>query len=246
MDSDISEQALVITLSTGREVIGRLYYKTDSAVSIVRMSDMDTFTIGNTVIIDNTTSTTLVPFSSSRLSDSVTGYRFIRRSAIPIVDEAKNGPESIEPLAMTSETPGIGWKGSNRMMLSYAGGDTVGESTKWFQSFTLVNLGDPVTHNDHQALGTELDGIDRSIGTELTSPQASPVKSYAQRDMDKDGYDDIVVQHSDGYIELLLNLGDRMRSRGNIAYVPDLVSRGLSLGDFTYDGYADILGVDKE
>ena len=64
--------------------------------------------------------------------------------------------------------------------------------------------------------------------------------------MDKDGYDDIVVQHSDGYIELLLNLGDRIRSRGNIAYVPDLVSRGLSLGDFTHDGYADIHGVDKE
>lgn len=147
---------------------------------------------------------------------------------------------------MTSETPGIGWKGTNRMMLSYAGGDTVGEATKWFHTYTLVNLGDPVTHNDHKAPGTELDGIDRSIGTELTSPQASPVKSYAQRDMDKDGYDDIVVQHSDGYIELLLNLGDRIRSRGNIAYVPDLTSRGLSLGDFTHDGYADILGVDKE
>ncbi len=63
--------------------------------------------------------------------------------------------------------------------------------------------------------------------------------------MDDDGYDDIVVAHTDGHIELLLNLGDRVRSRGNIAYVPDITSRGLSLGDFTADGYADILGVDK-
>lgn len=50
----------------------------------------------------------------------------------------------------------------------------------------MVNLGDPVAHNDKKAPGTELDGIDRSIGTELTSPQSSPVKSYTQRDMDND------------------------------------------------------------
>ncbi len=37
-----------------------------------------------------------------------------------------------------------------------------------------------------------------------------------------------------------------MRSRGNIAYIPDITSRGISLGDFTADGYADILGVDKQ
>ncbi|MFZ2255908.1 MAG: hypothetical protein WAW59_02215 [Patescibacteria group bacterium] len=70
----------------------------------------------------------------------------------------------------------------------------------------MVNLGDPVAHNDKKAPGTELDGIDRSIGTQLTSPQASPIHSYTQRDMDNDGYEDIVVLHTDGYVELLLNL----------------------------------------
>lgn len=70
----------------------------------------------------------------------------------------------------------------------------------------MINLGDPVTHNDTKALGTELDGIDRSIGTELTSPQASPIQSYAQSDMDNDGYEDIVILHKDGYVQLLLNL----------------------------------------
>lgn len=43
--------------------------------------------------------------------------------------------------------------------------------------------------------------------------------------MDNDGYEDIVVLHSDGYVELLLNLADRIRSRGNIAYIPDLTDR---------------------
>lgn len=35
------------------------------------------------------------------------------------------------------------------MLLSYAAGDTVGEATKWFHTYTFVNLGDPVAHVDH-------------------------------------------------------------------------------------------------
>lgn len=61
----------------------------------------------------------------------------------------------------------------------------------------MVNLGDPVTHNDKRAPGTELDGIDRSIGTQLTSSLDSPVQSYIQADMTNDGIDDIVVLHTD-------------------------------------------------
>lgn len=37
-----------------------------------------------------------------------------------------------------------------------------------------------------------------------------------------------------------------MRSRGNIAYIPDMTARGFSLGDFTQDGYADLLSVDTK
>lgn len=105
----------------------------------------------------------------------------------------------------------------------------------------MINLGDPVAHNDKKAPGTELEGMDRSIGTELTSPQSSAIAHYATRDMNKDGLQDVVVQHNDGYVELILNLSDRMRSRGNIAYIPSIVTRGFSLGDFSNDGYADIL-----
>lgn len=65
------------------------------------------------------------PFSLTRLADDITGYRFVRQDATPIIDEAKQGPEAIESIGLARETPGIGWKGTNRMMLSYAGGDTV-------------------------------------------------------------------------------------------------------------------------
>jgi hypothetical protein len=34
----------------------------------------------------------------------------------------------------------------------------------------MINMGDPVAHVDKNAPGTEQEGIDRSIGTEITSP----------------------------------------------------------------------------
>ncbi len=63
--------------------------------------------------------------------------------------------------------------------------------------------------------------------------------------MDKDGYADMITLDRDGYLNLLLNMGSRFRPREVIAYTPDLVERGISLGDFHGDGYADILGIDN-
>ncbi len=130
-------------------------------------------------------------------------------------------------------------------MLSYSAGDTVGEATRWFQTYTFVNLGDPVTHVDAHAPGTEQEGIDRSIGTQIASSSHGNIASYAHRDMNHDGFEDMIVVYSDGFMELFLNLNGKFRSRGMIASVPDISSRGISLGDFSGDGYGDILGVNN-
>lgn len=47
--------------------------------------------------------------------------------------------------------------------------------------------------------------MDRSIGTQLTSGHGSRVKSFVRKDMNADGYEDIIVIYQDGYIELLQN-----------------------------------------
>lgn len=111
------------------------------------------------------------------------------------------------------------------MLLSYAAGDTVGEATKWFHTFTFVNLGDPVAHVDEKKTGTQLEGIDRTIGTRITSPNNRNISTVSHRDMNADGYEDIVTLHSDGHIGLFLNQVGKFRFREQIAYVPSLVSR---------------------
>jgi len=47
-------------------------------------------------------------------------------------------------LESSLEEGGIGWQDPNTMLLSFAAGESVGEATKHFQSFSLINLGDPV------------------------------------------------------------------------------------------------------
>lgn len=105
----------------------------------------------------------------------------------------------------------------------------------------MINLGDPVAHNDRGAPGTEKDGIDRTIGTQLARSGSDPIKSYKLADMNNDGYQDILIIRSSGSIELILNLGDRYRSKGVIAYIPDLAKSDITLGDFSHDGYSDIV-----
>ncbi len=61
--------------------------------------------------------------------------------------------------------------------------------------------------------------------------------------MNADGLLDLIVVYQDGFIELFLNQGNRFRSRGMIAYNKDLDSKKITFGDFTHDGYGDIVGL---
>lgn len=62
--------------------------------------------------------------------------------------------------------------------------------------------------------------------------------------MNGDGWADITVQYDDGYLELFLNLRGNFRSRGMVAYLPYVGDNPLQMGDFSGDGYADIVSLD--
>ncbi len=60
-----------------------------------------------------------------------------------------------------------------------------------------MNLGDPVAHVDHGRGGTEIDGIDRSIGSIITRGTQRGISDFFHRDMDADGIDDLIVVYTD-------------------------------------------------
>lgn len=122
--------------------------------------------------------------------------------------------------------------GDNRMLLSYSAGDTVGEATKWFHTYMMINMGDPVASVEKNAIGTQIDGLDRSIGTQIADGRKSQIHDFFQKDMNADGLDDVLVQYVDGYMELLLNIHGKFRSMGYIAYLPRLQNSLVRVGDF--------------
>ncbi len=122
--------------------------------------------------------------------------------------------------------------GDNRMLLSFAAGDTVGESTKWFHTYMLVNIGDPVASVNHGEPDTQIDGLDKSIGTQIADSRKSQIHDFFQKDMNADNLPDVLVQYSDGFMELLLNINGKFRSVGNIVYLPRLRNSLVQVADF--------------
>lgn len=55
------------------------------------------------------------------------------------------------------------------------------------------------------------------------------MSAYAHRDINADGYDDILTLDSAGYIDLLLNMGNRFQQKQKIAYVPDILGHGFQV-----------------
>lgn len=167
-------------------------------------------------------------------------FRIFKTLPYKIFDDTKTSPNNIDDIGTLPENLGVGWMGDNRMLLSFAGGDTVGEATKWFHTYMFVNLGDPVAHIKHNWWESIIDWLDRTIWTHLADSRRSYIQDFFQKDMNNDGLTDIVIQYVDGYIELLLNLGWKFRSIWNIAYIPNLTNSKILIADFTGDKYSDI------
>ncbi len=170
------------------------------------------------------------------------GFNIFRTTLTKELDETKNGPSHTNSLGALSEVPGVGWQWNNTMLLAYAGGDTVGETTKFFHTYSLVNLGDPVTHVDHNSTNnTQIDGIDRTLGSIIARGTRSGIVDVFHKDMDKDTLEDLIVSYEDGYMELFLNRAGKFRSRWMIMYNKDLDTKKIAFGDFRGDGFSDIV-----
>lgn len=106
-----------------------------------------------------------------------------------------------------------------------------------------MNLGDPVTHVDHGRPGTEIDGIDRTVGSIVARSNGAGIANFFHRDMNADAIEDLIVAYQDGYLELFLNHRGKFRSRGIVAYNKDIDATRITFGDFLNDGFGDIVGL---
>nr|MDD3720153.1 VCBS repeat-containing protein [Candidatus Gracilibacteria bacterium] len=169
---------------------------------------------------------------------------FADNTTLDAFSEADNS--SIENF---KDNKGVGWSGKNKSLLLFAAGESVGESTKKYSSFSLINLGDPVINlkNIKKKLpGTNVDrSFDSTVG-KLISKDSKNV-GYKILDYNNDKLDDLILIKSNSYIQLLENRGNlNFDNKGNLVYIPELGSKpSIESGDFTGDGYGDIFYVAK-
>ncbi len=234
---------LTLSLEDNGNTIGEMTITTDPKTSVEVASSL--INIRN-LTLESTHPFTRIDAYSKTFDTHARGYSIVKDIKKDILEERMIWQNGIDSIGSLSEIPWVGWHDNNRSLLSYAAGDTVWEATRWSHSYTFINLGDPVTHVDEHAVGTELEWIDRSIGTQISGGVHGSIKSFSHRDMDGDGYDDIIIVYDDGFLELLQNRNGKFHRQQMIAYLPNIGERGIEFWDFTGDRHADILGVDRE
>ncbi len=224
--------------------IATLVYMMDSNQSVVKQDTVNSIAVNTPIILSSWFS--IESLHSDPIHTNIIWYKILRPVSSDEIDETKNGPIHTDSIGASSEIPGVGWSQNNTMLLAYAWGDTVGESSRFFHTYSFVNLGDPVTHVDHWRANTEIDWIDRTVGSIITRGARTGIANFFHKDMDADGMEDLVILYDDGYIELFLNRGGKFRSRGMITYNKDLDTKNIAFGDFTSDGFGDIIGLSKD
>ena len=243
LNSENTSGDFTLDITDAGVVIAGVRYMMDQNISVALTDDIFTSSIRNTPVL-SVYGFEAQSYSNQAFGSQVQGYRVNRNSGSRTVDSTTIGPNGVDSFGAIADIPGVGWKDSNRTLLSYAAGDTVGEATRWSHTFTLINMGDPVAHVTQDRIGTHTDGVDRTVGTQIAQGRNAHIQEYFHKDMNNDGIEDMLVQYSDGYIELLLNLKGKFRSRGFVAHLPRLGNKPIQFADFQNDGYADIVSVD--
>lgn len=128
---------------------------------------------------------------------------------------AKSGQRGLEEYPTKT---GIGWEGTNRMLLEVAAGTTAGNATKFYQTFSTIVLGDAVSHLPKGAMSSN---FDHTIGTQIATGNGEQIESYKTIDANGDSVPDIVVFYESGKIQLLMNYGGSFRDMGYLASVSD-------------------------
>lgn len=179
--------------------------------------------------------------SSEGSEGIVFAFRDAVAGEIGRVDPAYAMKSSFGGLEEYSNQTGIGWDGTNRMLLEVAAGTTIGNATKFYQTFSTITLGDGVSHLPRLSRASN---FDRTIGTQISSGNGEQIESYKKIDANGDGVSDMVIFYESGKIQLLLNYVGTFKDMGYLAYVSDGGKGRKGVGDFFGDAYDDIVLTD--
>jgi hypothetical protein len=116
------------------------------------------------------------------------------------------------------------------MMLEFAAGNGMGDSTRFYQTYSTINLGDPVAHLPSKK--NPVTKQDRTIGKKIAEGKGEQIEAYKKLDFNGDNQEDLVIFYESGKVELLANYGGNFKNLGYWAYAPDAAVGSKNVGFF--------------
>lgn len=140
------------------------------------------------------------------------------------------------------ETLGIWFRAPFKNISNFAAGQNVGESTQWFASMFLINIGDPlVTRISDNKVAANTD-FDTSVWHTVYSDPGKTIFKVIPFDFNDDDIDDLLIAHTDGSIKLLKNYGgtDWYKDVQNLLLIADTIKE-IYVWDVDNNNYDDII-----
>ncbi|MBD3361137.1 hypothetical protein GF366_05050, partial [Candidatus Peregrinibacteria bacterium] len=156
---------------------------------------------------------------------------------------------SFDSLEDAKNNFGLGFRGNNKHMLLFSGGNSVGESHIPYATDAGIIYGDPTIRLEIDGivgLVSELSGYSKDIGRSLFSGKEE-ILEIINFDYNGDGMDDILLAYEDGLVRLLENeiSNRRFNDRGYILNVDGGIYSTAKI-DVNNDGYDDLIVGSKE
>lgn len=142
---------------------------------------------------------------------------------------------------------GLGFEGSNKHMLLFASGNSVGEANIPYASDVGIVFGDPTIRLDiEEDLISDGTGYTKDLGQPVFSGKET-ITELIDFDFNGDGFDDLLLVYESGLVRLLENeiSNQRFRDRGNILNIVNGIF-SLTKLDSNNDGFDDLLVGTKE
>lgn len=145
----------------------------------------------------------------------------------------------------------IGWNSWNKFLLSFSAWDSVWDSTKNYQSFSLINLWDPVISlkpiKKKFPNTNDTKSFDSTIWKKISNDK--DIFGYRTFDYNNDKREDILLIKNNWYLKLLenKNVENNFIDKWNLAFISDLWDKNLVLAwDFNWDWFWDIFFVNDK
>lgn len=250
LNTDFSGEGILLNLLIWSEVIGQVHIVWELKTNVTRNENLlqtKLSTLNDTVIV----------YIASNGYSSRKAYVDENSSSLKLYYQdpfaSKNTLNDFHNndtiwLESSQDESWIGWQDSNTMLLSFSAGESVGESTKYFHSFSLINLWDPVASLKPLKNTFKNSTTEKSFDPTLWEiiDESDGLIWYQVFDYNNDDKQDILTIHRDGYVALHEN--DDVEwgfiFQRNLVFAADGGSvRMVKTWDFSGDGYDDIFFV---